>query len=152
MTIVEKLRTLAKADTTLQSYFGDPDLFRWFDKQLPPGYIKSGSCARVWLVSTVRTYAHETRTARSVSRISQPLVQIDVLDYDPGRARSAVSAIRNWLGEVDFSTDAQFASPSTTPNRHPNFVRDEREGMEYNKLDPPVHVVTIDVRIFNLEE
>lgn len=152
MTVIEKVRTLAKADATLQTFFGEPSgVFRWFDKQLQPGYINRGTCARVWLVSTVRQYAKETKTARSVSRLAQPLLQIDVLDYDPGRARSAIAAIRDWLGEVDFSTDVQFASPPTTPNKHPNFVRDEREGMEY-KLEPPPHVVSIDVRIFNLEE
>lgn len=152
MTGVVKMRTLAQASTALQEFFGEESgIFRWFDKQLPQGYINRGTCARVRTVSTVRQYAKGTTTARSVSRLAQPLYQIDVLDYDPERARSAVAALRDWLGEVDFSTDAQFASPPTTPARHPNFVLNEREGMEA-QLQPPPHVVSIDVRIFNLEE
>lgn len=152
MTAEVKIRTLAQTSTALQGFFGeDSGIFRWFDRQLAPGYISRGTCARVRRVTTVLRHAKETRTARSVCRQTQPLFQIDVLDYDPERARSAVAAISDWLGEVDFSSDAQFASPPTSPKRHPNAVLNQRAGME-PLLQPPVYVETIDVRIFNLEE
>jgi hypothetical protein len=153
MTAEVKMRTLAIASSDLQEYFGQTPSgpFRWFDRQLPPGYIERGTCARVRRVSTVRSYAHETSTRRSVSKLSLPLFQIDVLDYDPERARSAATAIEDWLAEVDFSSDAQFASPPTTPTRHPNAVLNQRAGME-PATTPPVYVETLDVRIFNLEE
>jgi hypothetical protein len=146
------MRTLAAVSTSLQTYFGEPSgIFRWFDRQLPPGYISRGTCARVRRVSTVRLYTKETGTARSVNRQSQPRFQIDVLDTDPERGRSAAAAICDWLGEVDFSTNAQFDSPPTSPKRHPNAVLNQRAGME-PLPDPPVYVEMLDVRIFHLEE
>src|SRR5689334_2641357 len=81
-----KLRMLAKADTTLQEFFGGPsDLFRWFDTQLLPGYISRGTCARVLRVSTVFLQAHGTSDRRSLLDMEQPRFQIDVLDFDPER-------------------------------------------------------------------
>lgn len=145
-----KIRTLAAANTTLQAFFGTP-IFRWFDRQLPPGYIDQGTCVRILRVSTARQYSHGTSTRRTVSRLAQPRFQIDVLDMDPERASSAATAIADWLAEVDFSSNAQFDSPPTSPTRHPNFVLNQRAGME-PKPDPPVYVEMLDVRIFNLEE
>jgi hypothetical protein len=153
MTAEVKIRTLAIASATLQTYFGEASgIFRWFDRQLPPGYIPRGTCARLRRVSTAFDYAHETSTRRAVSRLNRPLFQIDVLDTDPERARSAAAAITDWLAEVDFSSGAQFASPPTTPKRHPNAVVNQRPGMEPSVSPIPVYVETLDVRIFNLEE
>jgi hypothetical protein len=152
MTAEVAMRTLAQQSTPLQTYFGEVSgVFRWFDRQLPPGYIDRGACVRVLRVSTLRLYAHGSTTRRSVVDQAQPRFQIDVLDYDPERARSAAAAVLDWLGEVDFSTTSQFASPPTSPKRHPNFVLNQRAGME-PKPDPPVYVEMLDVRIFHLEE
>lgn len=153
MTAEVAMRTLAQQSSTLQTFFGETPSgpFRWFDRQMPPGYIDRGACARVRRVSTLRRYAHGTTTRRSVVNQAQPRFQIDVLDMDPERARSAAAAICDWLGEVDFSTDSQFASPPTSPKRHPNAVLNQRAGME-PKPDPPVYVEILDVRIFHIEE
>lgn len=151
MTAEAKMRTLAAADATLQGFLGSGP-FRWFDKQLQPKYIDAGTCVRVRRVSTLIEHAKETRTARSISRLERPLFQIDVLDIDSERARSAAKAIKDWFSTVDFSSDSQFASPPTTPTRHPNFVLNQRAGMEYAVSPTPVHVETLDVRIFNDEE
>lgn len=147
------MRTLAQGSTALQAFFGeDSGIFRWFDRQIPPKYIDRGTCVRVRRVSTLLQHAKETRAARSISRFTGPLFQLDVLDTDPERARSAAAAIIDWLGEVDFSTDSQFASPPTTPTRHPNFVLNQRAGMEPQVSPIPVYVETLDIRITNLEE
>jgi hypothetical protein len=153
MTAAVKMRTLAQQDATLQTYFGDAGgIFRWFDKQLQPGYLKVGkACVRVRRISTLRQSTHETATRRSQSALAQPRFQIDVLDYESERARSAAKAITDWFATVDFSSDSQFASPPTSPKRHPNVVLNEREDLEYS-VQPPAHVVTLDVRIFDLEE
>lgn len=153
MTAEAKIRSLARQDATLQSFFsGSNGTFRWFDRQLTPGYITQGTCVRVLRVSTVRMFTHPTRVATQLVDQQQPRFQIDVLDIDPERARSAAAAIENWLTTVaDFSSGAQFASPVTSPTRHPNFVLNQRAGME-PQTQPPVYVETLDVRIFNLEE
>src|SRR5512147_2511008 len=111
MTLEARMRALASADTSLQAFFGAGP-FRWFDRALPPNYIQRGTCARVSRVSTVRSYVPETPTRQAVSALAQPRVQIDVLDHDPERARSAAAAIRDWLSTVDFSSNVQFASPA----------------------------------------
>jgi hypothetical protein len=145
------MRTLAQQDSTLQSYFATGGIFRWFDRQLTPGYLRPGAaCVRVRRISTARQHAHETATARSLSRMEQPRFQIDVLDFDAERARSAAAAIIDWLAVVDFSSDSQFASPVTSPTRHPNFVLNQRADMDFT-LQPPAYVEILDVRIFSLE-
>lgn len=152
MTAEVKMRTLAQQDTALQTYFGDSGIFRWFDRQLTPGYLKIGkTCARVRRIATVRQYAHGTATRQPLSRLEQPRFQIDVLDFDSERARSAAAAIIDWLGTADFSSDDQFASPPTSPTRHPNVVLNQRADMDFT-LQPAAYVETLDIRIFCLEE
>jgi hypothetical protein len=114
MTAEAKMRTLAQQDATLLSFFGGANgTFRWFDRQLSPGYLAlNATCVRVMRVSTARIYTHETRTRRSVNRLALPRFQFDVLDYSAERARSAATAIIDWLATVDFSSDSQFASPA----------------------------------------
>ena len=150
MTTETKIRTLAAADETLADLLGFP-LFRWFDTQLPQGYIGQGTCVRVLRVSTARLYTHETHGAASVVNQALARFQFDVLDYDPEQTRRVAAAIRDWLATVDFSSTDQLDSPPVTPRRHPNAVLNQRHGMDY-QLQPPVHVETLDVRIFDLEE
>lgn len=146
MTPEVKMRTLAAADPVLQSWFVTGGIVRWFDRQLPPGYLKVGAaCVRVRRISTVRQYAHDT-----ILDMTQPRFQIDVLDFDAERARAAAAAIKDWLGTVDFSTDDQFASPTVTPKAFSNFVLNQRADMEFT-TQPPAYVETLDVRIFNKE-
>lgn len=145
MTAETKLRTLASADAALQLIFGTP-LFRWFDKQLPQGYIQRGACARVISVSTAPLY--EMAGLNPMNRIR---FQIDVLHLDPEAARAAASAVILFLNTgADLASNAQFGSPTVTPRQFPNFILSQRGGMDYRE-QPPVHVETIDVRVYNLE-
>ena len=150
----DKMRLAAMQDEHLQDIFGDSSngTFRWFATQLVPNYLKVGqTCARVRLISTVRLNSHETKAQRAQNRMAMPRFQIDVLDFSYERARSAAKAIVDWLALVDFSSDAQFGSPVTSPNRHPNQVLNERDGMEPSTT-PAAFVRTLDIRILNLEE
>lgn len=145
MTCEVKMRTLAAADTSMQAVFGSGP-FRWFDRQLQPGYIQSGSCVRVRRVSTVRGYSQQ-----GLQSLDQILFQFDVLNLDSEAARTAAAALIAWLGTVNFASDQQFASPVTTPRQFPNFVVNQRAGME-PRTQPPVYVEITDVRIYNTEE
>jgi len=152
MTAEVKLRTLAMQDETLQSYFvGTNGTVRWFDRQLQPGYINQGTCVRVIRVSTLFTHTHETANYRSLNAQQQPRFQIDVLDTDAERARSAAAAIIDWLARIDLSSDAQFASPVTSPTRHPITLLNQRAGME-PQTQPPTYVESLDIRLFDLQE
>lgn len=151
MTAEARLRLLASADATMQSYFGSGP-FRWFNRILPPNYISRGTCVRVTRISTLRYHTHGTETNQSVNELAQPRLQIDVLDYDPERAASAAAAIRDFLSTgVNLSSGEQFASPPTSPRRFPNFFLNELDGIE-PQSDPPVFVRILEVRIFDLEE
>ena len=144
MTAEVKMRTLAKADATLQGIFGTGP-FRWFDVQLPPGYIDKGPCARVRRLATTFIYCQE-----GLNRLNNPRFQLDVLAATPTQAFDAAAAIINWLGTVDFASNDQFMSPPVTPTQCPNFVISQRAGLDY-QLDPPVPVVSIDFRIWNVD-
>jgi hypothetical protein len=140
-----KLRTLAAADATLQGFFGTGP-FRWFDVQEAPKYIEQGPCVRVMRVSTVRDYLQG-----GISQLSCPRFQIDVLDYSAENSRQAAQAIIDWLSRISLAENNQFASPQTTPPQFPNFLLNQRSGMEpQTKL--PVFVTMLDVRLFNLEQ
>ena len=144
MTPETKLRSLASANPTLQAFFGTGP-FRWFDTQLPPGYISRGTCARIFRVSTIRHY-----NMAGLMDLSQPLFQCEVLDADSGRARAAAAAVIAWLGTIDCSTSDMWTSSPTTPPSHPVFVLNQRHTIDF-QLDPPVPVEQIDFRLWNLE-
>lgn len=153
MTLESRFRTLAQQDENLQSMFCENGICRIFDRQLAPGYLKLGkTCARVRRISTVRMHSHETRSRSSLNRMAQPRIQIDVIDFDAERARAAAAALITWLTTVaDFSSNAQFSSPATTPTRRPNFILNQRADMEYT-TQPPAYVETLDVRLMDMED
>jgi hypothetical protein len=152
MTPEAKLYQLAASDATLQGYFGTTP-FRWFDTTLPQGQIASGACVVVRRVSTVREYS-----LQGLQDLSQPRFQIDVLapstvnkQADFQAARLAAAAVIDFLGTISLAQNNQFGSPATTPPQFPNFLLNQRQGM-YPQLQPPTPVVSIDIRVFNLEE
>jgi hypothetical protein len=153
MTAEAKLRLLASQDEALQSYFlGTNGTFRWFTPQLQPGYISQGACVRVLRIATGRLNAHKTRTASHSVDQQQPRFQIDVLSQDASQAREAAAEICNWLTtRADFSSDDLFSSPAVTPNQHPNFILNQRAGME-PQTQPPVYVEILDVRLWDQQE
>lgn len=152
MTFENKLVTLASADPTLQSYFGTPpSVFRFFDRQLAQTYWAQGLCCSFRVVSTVRDYY-----MAGLSTLSAPRVQFDIrasprYGFTPEQARAARNALITWLGTVSFSESNDFNSPPTSPPHSPNFILNERAGMDV-QTDPPVYVESIDVRIYNQEQ
>lgn len=148
-----KLRYLAQQDATLQAYFFTAGQIRWFDLQLQPNYLAPGrACARITRVSTLPYYSKETSERASIGALAWIRFQIDVLDYDSVRARAAAAAIVTWLTTVvDLSSTSLFDSPVTSPKRHPNFVLNQRAGLEPKTLNP-VYLQMLDVRVLNLEE
>ncbi len=137
-----KLRTLAAADTTMQSFFGSAP-FRWFHIQMPQGYITKGSCIRVRRVSAVYTYAQE-----GITEIEQVRMQLDCLNEDQDAARNALNAVNNFIATVDLMSNAQFASPPTTPTQFPNYRLSERSGIEF-QVERQIYVWSADWRIWN---
>jgi hypothetical protein len=138
-----KLRTLAGISAPLQVIFGSP-LFRWFDKQLPPGYIQLGTCARVMRVSTVPwDYAFSGPRTPEQLRI-----QIDVLDFDPVTCAAAAKAVDDFMMTVDLVNHNQFDSPPTSAQQAQNFKMNQRDGME-SQLGKPAHVEILEYRVFN---
>jgi hypothetical protein len=146
-----KLRTLASQNATLQADLGT-NPFRWFDRQLPqqiaPGvnFAPGLTCVRVLCVST-RWMQNQSGTMT----LSQPLLQIEVLDYDPEVARSVANDIRQFMATVDLCSTAQFSSPVTSPPQAPCFLVNQRARMDY-QLQPPAYVENMDFRLFNRED
>lgn len=143
VTAEAKLRALARADATMAALFGSP--FRWFDTQQVPNYIAEGPCVRVLRVSTARAYSMS-----GLQNLSGPRFQFDVLDREAETTRQAAAALIDWLGTISLAQNNQFASPPTTPPQFPNFVLNQRGGMEPGTTTP-VFVQSIDVRLYNLE-
>lgn len=145
MTAEAKLKVLAGADATLQSFFGS-NPFRWFHLQLPPGYVmrpSGATCATVQQLGTGFLHAQEAR-----ADLNRPRFQIVVRDPNADVVDRAAAAIINWLGTVCFTSDADFTSPPTTPRQFPNFVNDLRPGLDY-QLKPPIPTQLIDFTIWN---
>lgn len=149
MTFPAKLISLASADPVLQGIFGTSPM-RLFDRQLAQTYYAQGVCCSFRVISTPpRIY-----TQYGLMALSQPRVQFDVraspryVNGATEATRAAKAALIAWLGTVSFSDPNDFNSPPTTPPHAPNFVLNEREGMDF-QLEPPVYVESFDVRIWN---
>ena len=151
MDVYAKIRTLAMADATLQSYFGNPanSTFRWFKIRLQPGYITQGPCVRVQRISTRYGYTH---APTGLMQLNEPRMDICVMDFDSVRVGNAANAVIAWMGTVNFAVTNQFDSPVTTPPNYPNFLLDRRS-LEEPQVEPPgpPYVELLSFRIFNLE-
>lgn len=145
MTAETKLRILAGADVTLQSFFGT-NPFRWFYIQRPPGYIfqpVGTTCAQVQVLGAEFKYAQEAKLDISLVRF-----QVMVLDPNADRVDQAAAAIVDFLAGVDLSTDALFTSPPTTPKQFPTFIMNIRPGLEV-ATKPPIPTKVIDFKAWN---
>jgi len=148
MDIYTKIRTLALLDTTMRSYFGTGP-FRWVRQRLEPGYIKSGTCLRMKVVSSIFGY---TNAPAGLMALNQPYMQFDILDMDSTRLVAAKDAVIAWMGTVSFAASNDFDSPASTPPNSPNFLLNRRSGMEAQPEPPgPAYVETLDFRIYNME-
>ncbi len=146
MNLYERMRLLAYQQTSLQPYLGDVlRNFRWFYIAVPPGIIGKYSCVRVLTVSQFNHYLHGV-PARNP--LVQDRVQIDVLDPNPATAARLAAAIDTWMTTADFVTNSDLDSP---PSRKPgtNIKIGERGGLDYQE-DPPVPVVSLEYRIYNV--
>jgi hypothetical protein len=144
--IITKMRALAAMDATLQSYLYNAanNTFRFFDTQMPPGYIQQGTCVTARQISTVSMYAQNGRLATD-----QPRVQIDVRDLDSAKAKKVAAAIDDWLGTVSFMSDAQFTSPPTTPPNFACFKLNQRSSEDFAVQPIPAWIETLEYRIFS---
>lgn len=146
MSLFERMRILAFSDTSLQAFFGSTFAsFRFFDRLLPQGYEKLGTCARVTTVSQVPTYLHSGRNPLTGDR-----VQIDVIDASPSVANAAAAAIDTWLETVNFADNRQFASPvRRSGGPPPNFKLNQRGGL-IPSTERMIPVESLDYRILNV--
>jgi hypothetical protein len=137
-----KLRTLAAANATLQSYLGTPPaVFRWWDTQHVQGSVLPGVTVR--RVSTAIDY----RMTPAGNNINSPRFQIDVRDPDPEHGRLVAAAIIAFLNALNLAV----TGGTVTGKQAPSFVLNIRDGLDYN-LTPPVWTQSLDVRLYNLEE
>lgn len=135
-----KLRTLAAANTTLQGYLGTAP-FRWWDTQHNQGSTLPGVTVR--RVSTAIDY----RMTVPGNNINTPRFQIDIRDQDIEHGRAIGSAIIAFLSTLNLAV----TGGTVTGRQAPSFVLNIRQGFDYN-LTPPVPTLSLDVRLFNLEE
>ena len=140
----EKLRTLAQANVTLQSFLLSGGIFRWFATQLQPGYASAGSCVRVTRPSAVYTYQQQGPLS-----LDQVRLQFDCIDQSQTTARQLMLAVKDFLGTVDLMSDAQFTSPPTTPTQFPNYELSERGPLVEYQASLQLWVWAMDWRIFN---
>ena len=137
-----KIRTLAAADATMQSFFGAGP-FRFFFVREPQGYIDQGTVCRMRRVSAVYEYAQQ-----GIVCIEQVRLQFDVLDTSQEVARNALLALNNFLGTVDLMSDKQFTSPPSVPTQFANYMLAQRSAIEV-QIKAQIYVWSADWRCFN---
>jgi hypothetical protein len=144
--LLQKMRTLAMQDATLQGYLlGGNGTFRFFDTQLPQGYIYQGTCVTVQQISDVLMYAQSGPLSLDWVR-----VQVNVWDLDSVRAKQlAAYLVASWFPSVDFSTESMFLSPPGPPLAAANFKLSQRGVLDFSVQPTPAWVETIDMRICN---
>ena len=149
-----KIRTLALADDTMLSDFGeDPTTFRWYDRQLVQNEIgkllKAGACARVRRISTIR----ETNQS-GIMNISRPRIQIDVLDREAETARVIANDVILFMMKIDLCSLGQFQSPYVGPRQNPVILLNQLARMITGPQSPggPVYIETLDFRVANRED
>ncbi len=137
-----KLRTLASVDPTMVTDFGSGP-FRWFQIQIPQGYIGKGPCVRVRRVSAVYLYVQE-----GITQAEQVRLQFDVLDKSQDRAKDVLNDLCSFLAGVDLMSSVQFTSPPSTPTQFANFLLSQRSGIEY-QVEVEIFSWSADWRIWN---
>jgi hypothetical protein len=146
MPIQQKLRTLAMQDAGMQSYLlGTNGTFRFFDTQLPKGYVGQGTCVTAQVVSSVLDYVQSGPLALEWVR-----VQINVWDMDSVVAKNLANYIQNsWMPRVDCQTDSQFQSPPGPPLAAANFKLSQRGVLDFSVMPTAAWMETQDWRVAN---
>lgn len=146
MPLQQKMRTLAGADAVLQGYLlGSNGTFRWFDTQLPKGYINQGACVTVQQVSSSLDYTQQAPLALEWVR-----VQINIWSMDSVQAKQIANYLQNtWFPSVCFTSNAQFLSPPLPPPAAANFKLSQRGVLDYSVQPTAAWVETQDWRCAN---
>jgi len=146
MPIQQKLRTLAMQDAGMQSYLlGTNGTFRFFDTQLPKGYVGQGTCVTTEVVSSVLDYVQTGPLALEWVRL-----QLSVWDMDSVVAKNLANYIQNsWMPRVDCVTDSQFQSPPGPPLSAANFKLSQRGVLDYSVMPTPAWTEILDFRVAN---
>jgi hypothetical protein len=144
--LLQKMRMLAMADSTIAAALtGSNGTFRWFDTQLPKGYVGQGTCVTVQQISDVLAYVQNGPISLDWVR-----VQINVWDMDSVIAKQlAAYLVANWFPAVDFVTDSMFQSPPGPPLQSPNFKLSQRGVLDFSVQPTAAWVETLDYRIGN---
>jgi hypothetical protein len=140
------MRTLAQSDATLQAaLLGSNGTFRWFDTQLPKGYVGQGTCVTVQQISDVLAYAQSGPISLDWVR-----VQINIWDMDSVTAKALASyLVTNWFPAVDFTTDSMFQSPPGPPLAAANFKLSQRGFLDFDIQPTEAWCEQLEFRVAN---
>lgn len=146
MPLLQKMRILAMADTVLQSYLlGSNGTFRFFDTQLPKGYINQGACVTVQQVSSLLDYVQQGPLALEWVR-----VQVNIRSMQSEVAKAIANYLQNtWFPSVCFTSSAQFQSPPLPPPAAANYKLSQRGVLDYSVQPTAAWVETMDFRVAN---
>ena len=144
--ILQKIRMLALQDATLQSYLlGSNGTFRFFDTQLPKGYVGQGTCVTQQQISDVLDYCQSGPLSLDWVR-----VQINVWDMDSVVAKQlAAYLVAGFFPAANFTVENQFQSPPTPAPPGPNFKLSQRGVLDFSVQPQAAWVETLDFRVGN---
>jgi hypothetical protein len=144
--LLQKLRTLATADTTLQGYLlGGNGTFRWFDTQLPKGYVGQGTCVTVQQISDVLQYAQSGPINLDMVR-----VQVNVWDMDSVTAKNLANYLTlGFFPAANCAVNNQFTSPPSGAPPAANFKLSQRGVLDFSVQPTAAWVETLDFRVTN---
>ena len=144
--LLQKMRVLAQPDAVLQGYLlGANNTFRWFDTQLPKGYINQGACVTVQQISSVLDYVQSGPLALEWVR-----VQVNIWSFDSVQAKQIANYLQNtWFPSVCFTSDAQFQSPPLPAPAAANFKLSQRGVLDFSVQPQSAWVESQDWRVAN---
>ena len=123
------------ADTVIQGYcLGSNNTFRWFNSQLPKGYVGQGTCVTVQQISSVLDYVQSGPLALEWVR-----VQINIWDVSSKTAKALANYLQNtFFPSSCFTSTAQFQSPPLAPPAAANFKLSQWGGLVH-RSSPKFH-------------
>jgi hypothetical protein len=144
--ILQKIRMLASVDATLQGYLlGENNTFRWFDTQLPKGYVAQGTCVTVQQISDVMMYSQSGPLSLDWVR-----VQVNCWDMNSVVAKNlAAYLVLGFFPGANFTVQNQFTSPPTSAPPAPNFKLSQRGVLDFSVQPAAAWVETLDFRVGN---
>lgn len=125
--LLTKIRLLAMANVVIQGYcLGTNNTFRWFNTQLPKGYVGQGTCVTVQRISSVTDYFQGQPSALEWVR-----VQINIWDLSSIKAEALSNYLQNtFFPSSCFTSNAQFQSPPLAPPAAANFKLSQWGGLD----------------------